>query len=464
MTESRELLDKVIDSDYCIGCGSCASVAGSPFSVRMDRFGNIVAYAVSDPDASDAGVLSICPFSGKARNEDQLSDIFFPEIKEKDRKIGKYLECFAGYVNEDKFREKGSSGGFGKWMGYTLLHENHIDYLIQVYPNLTGDPEQPLFDYSIVSDKNAVINGSRSSYYPVTLANVIKQIREKDGRYAITGVPCFIKALRLLSLEEEMIRKRIRFTFGIICGGMKSANHAKMIGWQLGVKPGNLVSIDFRRKHPDKPASYKIYQVWSNSDSDERYRDAGEIYGTDWGSGYFKPNACDYCDDVVGETADISFGDSWLPQFEKDPLGTSLIIVRNELLSDILKKNLSENKITLSGLTPADVIRAQEGGFRQRRDALSYRLSKKEILRQWYPPKRVRPGEFRITSKRKKIYTLREKIAQKSHIAAVNAMDTGDINVFFEEMEPLRKKYHRLLYGNLPVRAFNKLKRILLHK
>ena len=32
----------------------------------------------------------------------------------------------------------------------------------------------------------------------------------------------------------------------------------------------------------------------------------------DWGMGIFKLGACDYCDDIVGETADISFGDAWL--------------------------------------------------------------------------------------------------------------------------------------------------------
>ena len=135
MTESRELFEKIIKNDYCIGCGSCASVKDSPFKIHMDKYGNIVAEAHNDPDKSDIKVLKFCPFSEQAKNEDEISELFFPDIKNKHSKIGKYLTCYAGYVEEGDFRERGSSGGFGKWLGYTLLKENVIDYFIQVYPN-----------------------------------------------------------------------------------------------------------------------------------------------------------------------------------------------------------------------------------------------------------------------------------------------------------------------------------------
>jgi coenzyme F420 hydrogenase subunit beta len=164
----------------------------------------------------------------------------------------------------------------------------------------------------------------------------------------------------------------------------------------------------------------------------------------------------------VGETADISFGDSWLPRFESDPRGTSLIIVRNTGLLNLLERYLENKSITLYDLTPEDVVKAQEGGFRQRRDALSYRIAKKEKKGEWYPPKRVKANEIKITRKRKKIYSLREKIARQSHFSALKALNAEDLSIFYREMEPLRKKYHTALYGSLPVRAFRKIKRILL--
>ena len=43
-----------------------------------------------------------------------------------------------------------------------------------------------------------------------------------------------------------------------------------------------------------------------------------------WHYQYFKHNACNFCDDVFGETADITFMDAWLPEYVRDYKGTSL--------------------------------------------------------------------------------------------------------------------------------------------
>ena len=462
MTEVKELYENIIKNNYCIGCGACASVKNSPFKIHMNDFGNLVAYPYDDLDYNKAKVLRICPFSNYAKNEDEISEMFFSEVKNVNPKIGKYIECFAGFVNEGLFREKGSSGGFGKWLGYILLKEDKIDYLVQVLPNQSNDPNQRLFDYAIISDKEKVLIGSKSAYYPVTLENVLKTIKETDGRYAITGVPCFIKALRLISSEDEIFKKRIKYTIGIICGGVKSANQSKIIAWQLGVKPENLVSIDFRRKSKKEPASHKFYQVWSSLDKVERYKDSFEIFGTDWGSGYFKPNACDYCDDVVGETSDVSIGDAWLPQFVLDPGGTSVIIIRNQDILDLVNKYKSSNSILLHNLTAEEVINSQEGGFRHRREGLSFRIAKKEKSKTWYPKKRIFANEFKITKKRKAIYSLREIIAKQSHLSSLNALNNNDITIFLHEMGPLAKKYYKLNYGTLLIRGLRKFKRLFI--
>lgn len=315
-SEVKILLDTVIKGDYCIGCGACTTVKNTPYKIKMNEYGNFVAYLDDAKDAEqDIKLLNICPFSGESKNEAELGELFFPENKNQDNEIGNYLKCYAGYVNDGEFRARGSSGGFGKWIGKVLLKENVIDYFIQVVSNQTSNSNSPLFDYKVFNDPNEVIKGSKSSYYPTNLAKVIKRIKEVEGRYAITGVPCFIKTLRLLSLEDKVLAERIGLTIGIVCGGMKSANQSKMIGWQLGIHPNNLMAIDFRRKYKDRPAGNKIYQVWSNKDNKERYENAKLIFGTDYGAGFFKPNACDYCDDIVSETADVSLGDAWLPQF-----------------------------------------------------------------------------------------------------------------------------------------------------
>lgn len=464
MTEARELNETVIKNGYCIGCGVCTVVEDSPFKTELNSYGNMTAtFKEENLDKSSAKVLEVCPFSGKSKNEDDLGELFFPNIKKKDDKIGKYIACYAGYVEQDNYREKGSSGGVGKWIGSVLLENNEIDYFIQLKSNESKEPNKLLFSYAVFSNAKSVIEGSKSAYYPTSLEGILSIIKSTEGRYAITGIPCNIKALRLLSINDDIVKERIKYTVGIICGGMKSANQSLMIGWQLGIHPNNLVGIDFRRKYKNRPADQKIYEAWSNIDNKERYKDSNKIYGTDYGSGFFKPKPCDYCDDVVSETADISVGDAWLNEYSKDPRGNSLIIVRNEKLNDLLVKYSEKGVLHLDSVSEEEAGRAQAGGFRHRREGLSYRIAKKETEGKWYPQKRVLANQFNLSPKRKLIYDLREKISGKSHVAFEKALRNNDLNIFYTEMKPTFNRYKSLNEVSSFRLLLRKIKRTVLY-
>jgi coenzyme F420 hydrogenase subunit beta len=464
MTESRELNETVIKNGYCIGCGACSAIKNSPFTMGLDHFGNMTAlFKEESLDKSTVKVLEVCPFSESSKNENELGEFFFPSIDKKNEKIGKYISSYAGYVRHKDFREKGSSGGIGKWIGAILLENNEIDYFVQLKANDSNEPNKLLFKYAVFTNADEVVKGSKSAYYPTTLNSVIDVIRNKQGRYAVTGVPCNIKALRLLSLEDSILKERIKFTIGIICGGMKSANQSLMIGWQLGIKPKDLDGIDFRRKYKNRPADQKIYAVLSKADKKERFKDASEIYGTDYGAGFFKPKACDYCDDVVAETADISVGDAWLNDFSKDPRGNSLIIVRNQKLEDLLIKYNKEGVLHLNKISEEEAAQAQAGGFRHRREGLSYRISKKELKKEWYPPKRVSPDQYSLDSKRKLIYDLREEISEKSHISFLKALRNNDLSIFYNEMKPIFNRYKGLNESGKIRLILRKIKRIFIY-
>lgn len=459
MKNKESLTNTVIKNGYCIGCGVCTYPENSPYKIELDEFGNYVAQmSTFDVSVDDEKIGSLCPFTNNSENEDQLSEQFFPDSDNKDPYIGKYLKCYSGYVIENEFRAQGSSGGMGKWIGYKLLIEGKIDYFIQLSPNKVSSVDERLFDYKLFSNPEKVIEGSKSAYYPTTLQEVIKIIKENKGRYAITGVPCFIKGLRLLMVNYPELKDRIVFTIGVICGGMKSANQSKMIAWDLGIEPNDIASIDFRKKYKDRPATQKIYQVWSKKDRTLKSKNANDIFGTDYGTGFFTPKACNYCDDVVGELADISIGDSWLPEDRVDPNGTSLIVVRDIEILTLLTNSLINGELHLRNLEPDDVIKAQSGGFRHRRQGLSHRLQKRVNTDEWVPKKRVTPGEFTLTDKRKRMYDLRETIASQSHLVFLKALKKNDLKLFKKEMMPLVKKYTSINQGGIHIRIYNKFK------
>lgn len=461
MTESQRLYDTVIKNGYCIGCGSCAAVAGTPFSIEWDAFGKLVAVPQAPLSDDASRVLDICPFSDVSESEDTISEALFSSFAKHDKEIGYYLKCFAGHVVEGPFRDIGTSGGLGKWIGYSLLKEGKVDYLCQVIARNSQNTLNPMFDYQVFSNCDQVPKGAKSAYHPVTLVEVIKIIKQYEGRYAITGVPCFIKALRLLAKQDEVLRKRIAFTVGVVCGSMKSANYAKFIGWQHNVLPKHLAAIDFRKKNVTTPANHQESQVWSSLDDVERCKPNQSLFGLDYGMGLFKPKACDYCDDVVGETADVSLGDAWLPEYTKDPYGTSIIIVRNPILLQLIERARSEKKLRLDVVSVAKVIQSQSSGLRHRREGLSFRLAQRANNSEWIPRKRIQPGQYRISEKRRVIYSLREQIANESHKAFVLALVENDISVFVKKLRPLVLKYKRANRISLWARGVAKARRLL---
>ena len=85
----------------------------------------------------------------------------------------------------------------------------------------------------------------------------------------------------------------------------------------MDIRHNDIELIDFRLKNEGQPANRYATQLITSDKITQR--DVFDLDGTDGlGLGFFKYKACDYCDDVAGETADITLGDAWLPGEIKD--------------------------------------------------------------------------------------------------------------------------------------------------
>ena len=422
-------INSVISLGYCIGCGSCAAVKGSPFVVSMNDEGYY--HAVG----SDSSLSSVCPFADGSLNEDILGRKLFGDIAH-DEYLGYHLESYAGSVKKEPYRMRGTSGGMATWLSVVLLEESLVDYVIHVKPS--SDPSV-LFSYGISSTKEEIIEGASSKYYPVEMSKVLEIVRDRPGRYLLVGVPCFIKAVRLLSEKEPLFKERIVFTIGIVCGHLKSDRFAKSIGWELGVHPSSLKSIEFRKKLAGHPASYFGVSVVGDDSIIEAPMDP--LIVSDWGHGLFRYQSCDYCDDVLAETADVTFGDAWLPEYEGDYRGNSIIVVRNSLILSIIEKHIDE--LDIKKISSKMIYQSQAAGFRHRRDGLSYRLFLKDLNSQWRPAKRVEPSDNH-PEKRKKIYKMRSELVELGNRAFEKAIEADDFSVFKKEILPALKEYDDL--------------------
>lgn len=439
------LEETVIKGGYCIGCGICASLKDSSMEIKLNK--DLIYQASINKQKHNetlSSVEEVCPFSNESLNEDEIGKELFGSSSNYNDKLGYFIETYAGYVEQGAMRDNGSSGGMGTWILSELLEANLIDKVIHVKPVDTTSKDNMLFKYSVSSTAEEVLAGAKSRYYPIELSEVLNQVRNEEGRYAIVGLPCFIKSVRLLARKDTTIDKRLKFYIGLVCGHLKSANFANMFSLQLGVKPKQMRSINFREKLDNFGANHygvSIKHINKGEELTTISPPINKLYGANWGWGLFKYKACDYCDDVVAETADITIGDAWLPKYVNDSKGTNIVVVRNATIKKLLDKAIKQKRLVMDVLTPNEIIQSQESGFRHRRDSLAYRLYLKDKKGDWRPQKRVKPSNDTIDEKTKAIQNLRMEIAAKSHIAFRKAVEVNDFNFFKQEMSGVITRY-----------------------
>ena len=106
---------------------------------------------------------------------------------------------------------------------------------------------------------------ARSRYYPVTLAGVLAEIQKTpESRFALVGIPRFVKAARLLARQDPFFARAIRFHIGLVCGHLKSSAYAECLGWLAGLAPDDLENVELRRKTPGQPANHDVFAARSN--------------------------------------------------------------------------------------------------------------------------------------------------------------------------------------------------------
>jgi coenzyme F420-reducing hydrogenase beta subunit len=462
-SEPADEFRKVVAGDFCSGCGGCAIASQGRISMRFQPDGRYLPDLNAATQEDLAAAAQACPFSAAGPDEDAIAGALFPDLPQHGA-IGRHAACYVGHVTEDGFRDRGSSGGLTSWVAARLLEDGDVDGIIHVRPahrpRSSAAIEVPMFRFAVSRSVDELANGAKSHYYPVELSAVLSEILAKPGeRFAIIGLPCFLKAIRRLSLLDPRVAAAIGPTIGLVCGHLKTAAFAELLAWQAGIAPEALAAIDFRRKLPDPPAT--AYAMAATAHEGETVvRPMSELAGRDWGQGWFRLNACSFCDDVVGETADISIGDAWLPGWVEDPAGTNVTIARSARMQELLAAGLSSGRLAIQELSPDEVAKSQAGGFRYRRDALELRLADAQDKGRWVPKKRIKPAR-RIKGQRKRILEIREQMARFSREAGTLARQSGDFSFLLARMQQLAAEERRVARPKLRHRVKRWLKTLL---
>jgi coenzyme F420 hydrogenase subunit beta len=458
-------IKQIVDGGYCIGCGACSAAVDDAIPIVMDKFGKYQAGASELdflPEEDLQKAQAVCPFSDDGPNEDAIGENLFGADCFPDSRIGYYRDLYIGHVAEDDFRARGTSGGMITWVLTELLERREIDAVVHI-KKIDNPDDGILFRYGISRTVEEIMDGAKSRYYPIEMSDVLKQIVQTPGRYAVVGLPCFIKAVRKLADIDPVIMGRVIYCIGLVCGHLKSKAFSECFAWQVGIPPGQLEEIDFRVKLPKRTAG--DYGVFLRGAGKETTRPTRQFFGSNWGHNFFRYPACEYCDDVFAETADMVVGDAWLPKYERDPGGTSIVVARTMGLQELIELALKNGRLNLTSSTTDEVADSQAGGLRDRREGLAYRLLLKRKKKEWAPQKRVVPGRVGMSSRRCKIYKNRSAIGAASHGVWTNAVCGNSFEIFEAELRNLivlNRRLNSSFFRRLAVRFKTVLKRYLL--
>ena len=449
---ARDLLEEVVERDWCIGCGACAALPDSAIEIRMTEQGRFRAQARpgADLDAT-GGYLRVCPFASQY-DEDQLARGFLEaEEAEHTDELGSFRATLAGHVADGGFRDRGSSGGMTTWFVDRLLAEDEVDAVLHVGARGGhGD----LFGYRVSTSSDEVRANAKTRYYPVEMSEVLAHVRDVDRRYAVVGLPCFIKAVRLLQVEDPVFAERVRYCVGLVCGHLKSTRFADAMAWQQGVTPGELTAIDFRKKTATRADAYAIETV--DRHGVVRSAPNHEHVVADWGMGMFKYSACEWCDDVTAETADISFGDAWLPGYRNDPRGANVAVVRSPQAQGVVDRAAAA--LAAEEVGPDQVAASQAAGLRHRREGLAHRLEVRRRQGLPTPRKRVQPSAD-IPEGRQRIYELRSELLEAVDASYSAGVVAGRFSQFRRRIMPSVARYEHLYETDAKARLKGVLRR-----
>ncbi|SFW64003.1 Coenzyme F420-reducing hydrogenase, beta subunit [Sinomicrobium oceani] len=411
----KNVISSVVANDLCVGCGMCVAVCPSEsLKVRLGEKGTYEPFMIQDHCDETGNCLKVCPFNPFPDEELKIEEDISVKIGIQDssynlsKAFGRYYSLYAGYASA--FREEASSGGVATWLLRELLKNKIVDYVIATIGD--NSDEERFFKYTIIEDIGELDLTTKTKYYPIEVSEVLKLTELKGGKYAIIGLPCTIKAIRLAQINNPKRWGCIKFTISIFCGGLKSSFFTEYLASKVNVKHGEITTPKYRVKDIKSSASDYSFSCIKKGEQKPRSIPMKEV-GDMWGTGYFKPNACDFCEDLSGELADISLGDAWIPPFSKDGRGHSIIITRTVFSNNLIEKGIDIGELSCKQISSKQVFKSQEGNYNHRRIGLSYRLKWASEKAHIVPPKRTKRVFFENPLK-SRIFGLRQKIQNES--------------------------------------------------
>jgi len=360
-----DTIAQVVSDGLCTGCGTCAGMCPSG-AVRMHISDGVYLPKIEWQKCSRCGVCATsCP--GYSVDFKRLNSTVFGKQPE-NMLIGNFLRCYVGHSNDESIRYNSSSGGLATEILIFALNEGIIDGALVVRMRKDNPLEPEPF---IAKTRKEVIHASKSKYCPVALNEALKQILEREGKFAVVGLPCHIQGIRKAEAVSKKLQKRIVFHIGLMCSHAITFTGVEFLLEKLHIKKEQVAKLDYRGK--GWPGSMTV-QTKNHESSNIPLIGGWNAYWPIFSSFFFAPIRCMMCSDQTNEFSDVSLGDAWLPELKYEKSGESVVVTRTKIAENVIARMNAAKLISMRSLSLEKVVFSQSSNLQFKKDDLVSRL------------------------------------------------------------------------------------------
>lgn len=346
---SMQRIDRIVSGRLCIGCGFCAASCRE-HAVRMSWTKGVWEPTVHEGKCSRCSrCYAVCPQSPESLLEAAQA------AAENGERFGLPAEgeYYVGYASDSRWRTVSASGGALSLLATSLLESGKVDGVISSFPReaIIGESH---FELRIARNADDLAKARGSHYHPLDYHRVLREALSDDGRYAFLGLPCHLRGIKRLPQE---FRERLRFTLCLVCSHNVTSSFVDCLASREGIHSGEPFIVNLRDKAgiPDANNFNNVFQMPGRTIRKNRFETS---FTQMWRNYFFAREACLYCADFYGNDADLSVKDAW-GRLSDDPLGKSLLTVRNPELARQLRKLAEKGVLCLEGSTIEEVFESQ---------------------------------------------------------------------------------------------------------
>lgn len=321
----------ICQKDKCTGCYACYNICPKKaISFNEDDFGFIYPHVDKEKCINCGLCKKICP---------QINDKL---------KMIQPNKVYAAYSNDNKVREKSTSGGAATIISKAILNQNGVIYGAA---NLFDKKE---FEYIRIDDVKNLYMIQGSKYVHCYVKNAYTNTKEdllQGKKVLFIGTPCQIAGLKAFLIKDY----ENLYTIDIICHGVPSQ---KLLFEDLkskNIEKKDFAIIRFRDKKGYNLSIYKDKQDFEKNESFKSiYANLDYFYKNFLRGNIYRENCytCKYAND--NRTSDITLGDFWglnkdSKAYDDERLGISVVICNNikgENLFSLIKNEITFDERT----------------------------------------------------------------------------------------------------------------------